>query len=63
MGDALYTKVTNGVGMQADITGTVNAALLQKMLAIFAKALDNSTADGDTIPVDVNAFGGTCKVA
>lgn len=63
IGDALVTIVTTGHGAKIDLTGTVNAALLQKLLAVFATALKASTADGDTIPVDVRAAGGTAKVA
>jgi len=62
IGDALVTA-TSGHGVKVDLTGTVNAALLQKLLAVFATALKASTADGDTIPVDVRAAGGTAKVA
>ena len=62
IGDALVTD-TNGLGVKLDITGTVNAALLQKMLAAFAKALLASTADGDIIPVEVYQSRGTAKVA
>jgi uncharacterized protein with beta-barrel porin domain len=62
IGDALVTD-TNGLGVKLDITGTVNAALLQKMLAAFAKALLASTADGDVIPVEVYQSRGTAKTS
>ena len=60
--DALVTDV-NGLGVKLDITGTVNAALLQKMLAAFAKALLASTADADIIPVEVYQSRGTAKTS
>ena len=60
--DALVTD-TNGLGVKLDISGTVNAALLQKMLAAFAKALKVSTADGDIIPVEVYQSRGTAKTS
>lgn len=63
IGDALVTTNAAGIAVKLDITGTVNAALLQKMLAAFAKALKASTADGDIIPVEVYLTGGTAKVA
>ena len=62
IGDALVTD-TNGLGVKLDITGSVNAALLQKMLAAFAKALKASTADGDIIPAFVYQSRGTAKTS
>lgn len=63
IGDALVTLNSAGIAVKLDITGTVNATLLQKMLAAFAKALKVSTADGDIIPAFVYQSRGTAKTA
>lgn len=63
IGDALVTEATNGRAVKLDITGTVNATLLQKILAAFAKALKASSADGDIIPVFVYPAIGTAKTS
>jgi len=63
IGDALVTTTVAGRAVKLDVTGTIDAALLQKMLAAFAKALLASTADADIIAVEVYQSRGTAKTS